>query len=609
MRLKSFIFLFLIFICLFLPFKSVYAADFRADYQVEYFLSENEGGLDTRVLFNVKITNFRSDAYVSRFSIAFPASFPIRNLKTNDDKGEITPKVTTDNEKVNIDIEFSDPNIGKGSINNFYLNFNQDNLFKVNGNVWEVILPTIENKDDFSSYSIVVHLPENSQRKISIAKPKPSLITGNTIYWNNPSTKTVYAVFGEEQYYQIELNYNLENERITPVYVEIAFPPDTLYQKIYLNNISPKPEKVYLDEDGNYMGRFFLKPKEKKQILFEGIIKIQTKPRTELRLFTKEQFNKQKNYLLTADNYWTIDNPEEFTGLSSAEGIYNYVSGNLKYSYERVDKKIARLGAKTALANPDKAVCTEFADVFVALCREKGIYSREVEGYGFSNDSRLRPLSLSSDVLHAWPEYYDEKNSLWIPVDPTWQNTSGIDYFSSFDLNHIVFAIHGKKADYPLPAGMYKLEDSKDILIKPVSINVSDKLDLKANIDGLPAKISDKEKYSAKLIVENKGNVFLYDLNLTSETLGVTVNPSIFKINVLAPYEIKEIGFNLESDQKLTSKQAFIKIFYSGKEITSMKLTVVPYWIKIAGYGLVLITIVGIFIIVKLRVKRSSKAN
>lgn len=606
MRYKILLYLIftIIFLIVFIP--KAHAADFRADYQVEYFLSEKEGGLDTKVLFNVKITNFRSDAYVSKFSIAFPASFPIRNLRTSDDKNEITPNVRSDDEKINIDIEFTDPNIGRDSINNFYLNFNQDNLFKVNGNVWEVILPTIENKDDFASYSIIVHLPDNNQKKISIAKPTPSRISGNTIYWDNPSSKTIYAVFGEEQYYEVKLDYNLENERITPVYIEVAFPPDTLYQKIYITKVQPFPEKVYLDEDGNYMGRFFLKPKEKKQIIFEGVIKVQTKPRSELRLFTRDEFQKQKNYLLTAVNYWKIDSLDKFSGLSGVEDIYQYVSSNLKYSYDRIDKKIDRLGANVALENPDKAVCTEFADVFVALAREKGVYSREIEGYGFSHDSRLRPLSLSSDVLHAWPEYYDEKNNLWIPVDPTWQSTSGIDYFNSFDLNHIVFAIHGKKADYPYPAGMYKLEDTKDISIEPVSANILDKENLLVNINGLPEKISDKKKYSPKLVIENKGNVFMYNTELRSETSGVTLNPSVFKINVLAPYEKKEISLSLETDQKPVSKQAFVRILYANREVASVKLTVLPFWITVAGYGLILIALVGIFIVIRLRVRRST---
>ena len=71
----------------------------------------------------------------------------------------------------------------------------------------------------------------------------------------------------------------------------------------------------------------------------------------------------------------------------------------------------------------------EFTDLFIAIAREKGIYSREIQGYGFLWIQKLQPLSLSSDILHAWPEYFDLKTENWVAVDPTWENTSGIDYF------------------------------------------------------------------------------------------------------------------------------------------------------------------------------------
>ena len=40
-----------------------------------------------------------------------------------------------------------------------FVGFSQQNLFKVNGNVWEVILPTVENKERRGDYTIIVHLP------------------------------------------------------------------------------------------------------------------------------------------------------------------------------------------------------------------------------------------------------------------------------------------------------------------------------------------------------------------------------------------------------------------------------------------------------------------
>ena len=297
--------LLLIFFNFFLLTNFVYASDFKADYYVDYDLKNFKQELTAKVKFNIKITNLKSDVYVSKFSISFPDSFAIKNIKVSDDFGEITPHVSYDKDQIKIEMKFSNPNIGKETVNNFYLSFDQSNLFKVNGNIWEVGLPTVENKTD-CIYQIKVILPLDSDKKISIAKPKPSSIVNNEIYWLNPKEKTVYAVFGDNQIYQAELIYNLKNQEVYPVFQEIAFPPETLYQKVFVDSISPIPEMVYQDTDGNYLARYSLKPLEAKKIIFKGFIQVFTKPQEKMIDYSRDLFLNQKNYLLSQQSYWTI---------------------------------------------------------------------------------------------------------------------------------------------------------------------------------------------------------------------------------------------------------------------------------------------------------------
>jgi len=43
-------------------------------------------------------------------------------------------------------------------------------------------------------------------------------------------------------------------------------------------------------------------------------------------------------------------------------------------------------------------------------------------------------------------------------VDPTWGNTTGgVDYFNTFDFDHLAFVVKGISSTYPVPAGGYKL--------------------------------------------------------------------------------------------------------------------------------------------------------
>jgi len=584
--------------------RPVEAADFKSDYQFEYFIAQESGNLATSVNLNIKITNLRSDVYVKKFSINFPKNFLIHNIKAFDDKGEIGADIIISDDKTKVEMEFSDPQIGKGSVNNFFLKFDQDNLFKVNGNVWEVILPTVENNDS-GSYSVIVHLPSNTDKKISIAKPSPTRISGNTIFWENPGTRTIYAVFGNKQYYKINLTYHLKNPRVTPVYIDIAFPPDTLYQKVYIDSISPKPVLTYLDEDGNYLGRYLLTPSQEKLVSFSGTVEIFTQPRSELINDTAAKIQKQRRYLLTSNQYWQISDLEKIANLKTASDIYYFVANYLDYNYKRVHAKNVRLGADNILKNPDQAVCVEFTDLFVAIAREKGILAREIQGFGFSNDPQLQPLSLTSDILHSWPEFFDEKRKLWVPVDPTWENTSGIDYWNSFDLNHITFAIHGKNPDYPMSAGMYKTENSKDILVRATAAIPKEKEEIAVNSVNLPKRINDKLIYKTKITFVNSSNVYLWDKVISFETSNLDVSPKRITINVLAPMQKKE--FNVEYRASIKNKQdkAKLNIYASDKLLFAGSFNIVPYYYEISLKMSLFIAGIGLFFLTLKLLKKS----
>ncbi|MCS6956823.1 MAG: transglutaminase-like domain-containing protein, partial [Patescibacteria group bacterium] len=562
---KYSIFKIIIFILSFFFFvfsNKIFASDYKTDYQVNYDLKNFSSTQEAKVDFNIKITNLRSDIYVSKFSISFPNSFYISNIKAFDDYGEVVSKISSNNDYTKVEMEFSNPNIGKNLVNNLYLKFNQKNLFKINGQIWEVVLPVLEKKED-DTYKIKVILPQNSDKKISIAKPKPNYIYQNEIIWENPKTKTIYAVFGDYQVYKTELSYNLKNSEVFPVFKEIAFPPDTLYQKIIIQSIDPAPFQVYQDIDGNYLGKYFLKPFESKKIIFRGYIQVFAKPREEIIKNIRENFESQKKYLLRNQPYWSVKKIDEvkIKDLKTISDIYYFVVNNLEYNYDKLKSENKRIGAEKILENPSYAVCLEFSDLFVALAREKGFFARQVNGYGFSFDPKLQPLSLNNDVLHAWPEYYDEFLGFWISVDPTWEKTSGIDYFSSFDLNHIVFSIHGKSSDYPLPAGMYKVDNSKDIIVNPSFDLLKDfkKITIK-DFSFYKNKNNKNYNYKINFKIKNEGNIYSFKIPVKIENNNLNFEKNYFLIDSLAPFEEKKIEVNFYYPKKISFKEKKEKI-------------------------------------------------
>ncbi|MBI2641056.1 transglutaminase domain-containing protein [Candidatus Roizmanbacteria bacterium] len=603
---RSLLVLLLVTIVLIFP-VDVRAQDFKNDYQVEYFLDVTDQNISSKVKFSIQITHLRSDLYVKEFSLSFPKTFSIRDVRAYDDSGQISPNVVNTNEFTSITLSFTNPDVGKNSINNFYLEFLQDNLFKVNGNVWEVILPLIENREN-TNYKLIVNLPQNSDKKISIAKPKPSTIRGNQIIWENPPSKTVYAVFGDSQYYETELTYNLKNTKVVPVYTDIALPPDSLYQKVYVNSLSVKPQKTYIDRDGNFLARYALNPKEAKTVVFEGIIETFARPREELISIVAQVNDSQEEYLLSESKYWNLSETDRKTyadKLNSVDDIYYFVSKALTYDYQKIKTENERLGASRVLKKPTNAVCMEFTDLFIALARAKGIRAREIEGYGFSQDPQIRPLSLLSDILHSWPEYYDSVKKVWIPVDPTWENTSGIDYFSSLDLNHIAFAIHGEDPEYPLPAGSYKVEDSRDVSIRASLIKPKEKVSLKTSELNIPKTIEDNQILSAKITVTNDGTVFAWNTTISVKSNDLKIASPSQSILSLAPMESKELVFQFSPRAKGKKASSFIEVFINNRSSKKIQFTIIPYYYSLAlKIGYVSIITSSFFILVKLLLKR-----
>lgn len=577
MKVKILLLLLSIFTFLSTP-VSAQEKPYKNDYRVEYFLTEDNNQLNSKVKFTVTITNLNQTEFVDKVGISFPDTFKIHDVAAADQKGRINPEVTTKDGKINIMVTFNDPEIGQNSQNSFALEFNQDNLFRIFGNVWEVMMPTISNT---SSYQVVVHLPENTTKKISIAKPKPDSIEGNKITWRNPESKTIYALFGDVQYYSLNLQYHLENPKIVPVYEDVAFPPDTLYQKVYADSIDPPPDEVRRDEDGNWLGRYYLKPKQKVDIEFKGSAELHVQPREETVSVIRSELKNQKSFLTAPSEFWNIAGDKE-QSFSNPHDMYSFIAKTFSYNYKKLEGEVTRLGAEQALAHPELAVCTEFTDTFVSLARKKGIYAREIQGYGYTQDQRLRPLSLVTDVLHAWPEYYDTETELWKQVDPTWENTSGIDYFSSFDLNHIVFAIHGKKDEYPYPAGSYKLEDSKDVSVNAIATKPKDRILVALHNPSYSGTITDRNTGKFTFTIENKSNIYIWNTPISIK--GTKVQPSVGEliVDVLPPYGKREYSFTYKSDGVSKKEDGILTMRMFDTELYTGSVTIVPYYYKIA---------------------------
>jgi len=446
------------------------ASEFETSYSSIY-----QVGMDgvTQVVLDISLENKISNVYADRFSLSVGFT-DIRNVRVKDAVGLIEPEiVVTDNQTI-IRFMFIDKVVGKGKVNRFSVSYETQDIAIKNGSIWEVNIPQLEADKEISSQKVTLIVPSVFGEPAFIT-PKPDKATNNPPAANTSNSygfealtlgnRAISAVFGTEQYMRFNLIYHLENNSPVKQGAEIAIPPDTDYQKMVYESIRPEPENVLIDKDGNWLAQYTLLPGQKLDVSTTGVVKI--------------SFNSDGSILnqdmwetyLSSSGYWQVDNAQVQAladKLGSAKSVYDYVTDYLSYDYNKVLTGGGRVGALAALNTPETAICTEFTDLFVTLARAAGIPARELEGYAFTSNDKLRPLSLTQDILHAWPEYYDLQTRRWIQIDPTWGDTTGgVDYFNKLDLNHFVFVIHGSDPVNPLPAGAYKTEvtSNKDVKV------------------------------------------------------------------------------------------------------------------------------------------------
>ncbi len=455
---------------LFFPTKTYSQNNFKTRLRAIYTATESEN-LNASLKF--EITNLTTDKYTKSFTLVLE-NVNLQNPKAIIDNTEIPIEINKKDNQKTIKVTFPKKSVGKGNTQNFEIQFSDNTLVAKIGEVWEISLPKISSADQFDELLVELRVPKSFGDLAALSPPASEKHTTPSsqiflFYKDALTDKAISASFGHFQVFSFDLSYHLENPLSNKAETSIAIPPDTAFQKMFYSSLDPTPTSINRDEDGNWIASYALDPKQKLDIKAKGHIQVFAKPRS---LPLQNAGTLQKNTLSTP--IWQTQNPKIQATASSLEDIkeiYDFVVNRLTYNYDRLKPNTKRLGAAEALLNPTEATCMEFTDLFIALARAKGIPAREINGFAYTENPRLKPLSLVADVLHAWPEYWDEEKNIWIPVDPTWESTTGgSDYFNTFDLKHITFAIHGINSQKPYPAGSYKLGPNPQ---KDVYINLS----------------------------------------------------------------------------------------------------------------------------------------
>lgn len=581
------------------------------DTKLHTTVTVNETGL-SRIKHEFTITNKTPTTYVSQYGLKI-SSAELKNTTVVYNGQALEPEIVSAKigqqsgpGQTSIGITFPDKVVGEGKTREFTISYTDPDAAVISGNVLEVSLPPQANPQDYSVYTITLITPDKFGGPIRTTPKNNSFtVQGNRVIttFNQGGERGTFALFGSIQFFNLDLSYHLNNPTNNPGITQIALPPDTTFQKMHYYQLEPRPKKIESDADGNWIATYQLPASTDTVVNLKATALLTLEPNSDIPILKPAQS------LLQAQAYWPVNHPDiknlaqKYT---TAKDINDFVVDTLSYNTALAFNSPKRLGAIEALNNPDQAVCQEFTDLFVTLARATGIYSRRATGYAYSQNSELRPLSLVEDILHSWPEYFDPTQKRWIPIDPTWENTTGgVDYFHQVDLNHVVFAINGQDSQTPYPAGSYKEQDSpqKTVLVEFGTNFPEEKLSFKTSF--IPQKILGVNlpgRYVLQ-ISNNVGQAFYHlPLNITTNSSNLVIKNSPQEITALLPLQTLEIPLIFESNANWlpTHDTILLKIADENQEFNittspplqfSFNLEQQYYYLAVAG-GIVLIALI-----------------
>ncbi|MBQ2644392.1 transglutaminase domain-containing protein [bacterium] len=196
-------------------------------------------------------------------------------------------------------------------------------------------------------------------------------------------------------------------------------------QKILSLSVNPTPKEIVTKNGEKYALIYIPRPSNQVTVSISGEAMVRT-----YNLNIAQKINKNIDTLLTDDDISYYLRPEQnietnskliksvarkkiptaTNKIDTVKNIFDFVVNYMTYDFRETGKDKGAV----ASVQSGRGVCEEFADLFVALCRAKGIPARVVEGFDlpFIDDRRDKFGG------HAWAEVYFPEYG-WVTFDPT----------------------------------------------------------------------------------------------------------------------------------------------------------------------------------------------
>jgi hypothetical protein len=427
---------------------------------------------------------------------------------------DLQPVISIQDNQIEVRVKLTE-DLDFGESMALILEYDNFELAEKSGNVWNIYLPgmpedhnqvvTASNGSTQQTiYSVSLLLDETlGEPTFVLPEPVESTTTNGTMEYSFNTESLInqhaWIQIGNKQYYQFTISQQVQSTQVATskifnTWYDVLLPPNSTNQKVYFSSLSPEPDYITVDGEGNTIARFSFSSDKSGEIKIEGIIVTNITETIikddvgsvsdidlgkEYALVKEEQ--KYLSDLTTDQEFWEVkadEIQEKSVELSTdLENVYDILLADYTFVTESVDYDNLKIGVNNKRQGALKtlqggsSVCMEYSDLLITLLRAQGIPARAAFGYGFDHRA-----GGEQDEAHQWVEVY-MPNVGWVAVDPTWGDTGRRNYIGG-DVDHALWYVAGLSVDEPSPVVKYSIVDDTTLEAPTFDIKVVEQVDL-----------------------------------------------------------------------------------------------------------------------------------
>ncbi len=437
-------------------------------------LKANKSASKLNISHNVSVTNQSAESLKS-LDFALPVSKANNITVTYSDGTEIPFSKASKRSRVanrefehtSVILDFPKNVNGTGNSWGFTIRYTTPERIHARGGNVTLIVPLLDG-GVANGWSATVSVP-NSFANINYHPPASGVSHQNNrqefVFKKKDIKQNVLGLsFSDSQIYTLDLNSELRNTSLFPKMVSLNLPLDLHNQSAFIENITPQPEEIRVDADGNIIARYRLWPFDRKRVSITAATRVKQLRYDPSKAKSASKTPEQLQTYVESGTYWPTQGTvaekareitkKEKNAWENTRRLHNYVRD--KIAFKQTDGK--RVPANEVLEDKTGNKYNT-ADLLISMLRSQDIPARLIEGFIYPSSGITEEKQ-----VHAWVEAYINDVG-WVTLDPAWSKIFGSFGYSSADRIAMKAVSNDSQYQnfYPLKSTVFDSEIRKEL--------------------------------------------------------------------------------------------------------------------------------------------------